>query len=273
MVRLVEIPYRPAVRDKIAVKAPFFQLIHKITACTGRLSVDSVVCAHDSFDLCLFHKALKRRKISFVQILFADACVEAVACLLGSAVRSKMLCAGGCQQSIFFALYTVDVLYAKLCRKIRVFAVGLLSPSPAWVTEDVDVGRPDGDALEFVNVARLFIPLVFGTGFNACYLACTAQKRPVKSRCKPDSLREKSGDARTGKPVQALVPPVVCRHAKTLYRLGIVFQLARHFLNGHFVNKCFGSFLCRQTFIKVLFHIDISFFIVLLVDMVFLLYN
>ena len=66
---LVEISDRPAVRNKITVKAPFIQLGHKEITGAGRFAVNTVVCAHYSFDSGFLYKAFKGWKISLLHIL------------------------------------------------------------------------------------------------------------------------------------------------------------------------------------------------------------
>ena len=254
VVRLVEIANRPAVRHEITVKAPVFELVHQIRAGAGRLAVDCVVCAHHALDLCVFDKALKGGQVGFVQILFADRRVEAVTCFLGSAVGGKVLCTGCREKSFAVALNALDILHAKLGGEVWVFAVSLLSASPARVTKDIYVGRPYCNALELVCVARFFVPFVLCASLCARYLSRAAQKRPVPRCRKTDCLREKRGDARTGKPVQTLVPPVVRGYAEALYRLAVVFELTCHLLNSHLVNKCLSARLRRKCFVKVFFH-------------------
>ena len=92
----VEIPYSPAVGNEIAVKAPAFQLIHKVIAGAGGLAVYPVVSAHNSLNPSLFNESLKGGKIGFLKFLFGNFGVEFVAQLFGAAVNGEMLCTGGC---------------------------------------------------------------------------------------------------------------------------------------------------------------------------------
>src|SRR5919199_4347460 len=52
------------------------------------------------------------------------------------------------------ALHAADELDAEARGEVRVFAVGLLAAPPARVAEDVDVRRPEGEAVEARAVPR-----------------------------------------------------------------------------------------------------------------------
>ena len=109
----MKIPYSPAIRHKIAVEAPFTQFSHQLFRRTRRLAVHPVICTHNTFDPALFYKRFKCRQIGFFQILLAYPCVKLVAKRLGTAVYSKMLCAGGGSEVFFFSLYALYEVHAE----------------------------------------------------------------------------------------------------------------------------------------------------------------
>ena len=107
----MEIPYRPAVRGEIAVKAPLPQLVHQELAGARRLAVHKVVSAHDALDVSLLHQRLKRREIGLLQILLGNHRVKGVAFRLRAAVYREMLCAGGGFEVLSVPLKPLDVLH------------------------------------------------------------------------------------------------------------------------------------------------------------------
>ena len=56
---------------------------------------------------------------------------------------------------------------AHLGSEVGVFAIGFLAASPTGITEDVDVGRPEGETLVALDVARAFRLLGFHAGLVA----------------------------------------------------------------------------------------------------------
>src|SRR5205085_6863875 len=93
--------------------------------------------------------------------------------------------------------------------EVRVLAVGLLAAAPARVAEDVDVRRPEGEAL----VARALAPprelVVLGPRLVADRGRDVAHEGRVERRRHPDGLGEHGGRARAGHAVEAFVPPLV----------------------------------------------------------------
>ena len=115
--------------------------------------------------------------------------------------------------------------------QIGVFAVGLLSASPAWVTEYVDVWCPERQALIPLDVARLLGLLGFGT----CLVADGGKHLMQQCVIPRGSHRHRDGEyggkAVTSYAVQCFVPPLElgdtqsgngwrCVH----HQLGFLFQ-------------------------------------------------
>ena len=88
---------------------------------------------------------------------------------LWSAVHGKVL--GTCQQlAILAVVWTLQSAHhgkSHLCCQIGVFAIGLLSASPSWITEDIDVGCPEGETLIAAYHTVFLCQLVLGTCFIA----------------------------------------------------------------------------------------------------------
>ena len=255
MMVLVEIPDCPAVGYEIAVEAPFLQLAHEEVAGAGCLAVDTVISAHDALHVGVFHQRLECRQIGFLQILGGRCRIKGMAQGLRPAVHGEMLGAGGCFQHVFVVpLQPVDVCLAQLRSEERVFAESLVPSAPAGVTEDVDVGRPEGQPLVNVPVAVPGFLRIFGTclgGCDICRLLCGCG---VEHGSQSDRLGEHGRRAGTCQPVQPLVPPVVCRNAKPWNGVCIVFQLSHHLLDGHLIDQRLCTLLCRERGILVTLH-------------------
>src|SRR5690348_10718897 len=73
--------------------------------------------------------------------------IKAVPAGFRTAVRDQMLGRGdGAWMRRIVALNAANEVHRQLTGKVRIFPIGLLSPAPARITKDVDVGRPDGQA-------------------------------------------------------------------------------------------------------------------------------
>ncbi len=57
--------------------------------------------------------------------------------------------------------------------------------------------------------------------------------------------------------MKSLVPPVIGGNAEAVYCGSVKSQLSCHFLNGHFIGKCFCSFLWGKGGIKIFFHMEV----------------
>src|ERR1700756_2557892 len=99
--------------------------------------------------------------------------------------------------------------YAEVGGEVGIFAVGLLAAAPAWIAEDIDVGRPDGESVvDGVDVvADGFV--VLGAGLGPDDGGDLVDERRVPSGGHADGLGEESGVSRAGDTVEALTPIVV----------------------------------------------------------------
>ena len=165
-----------------------------------------------------------------------------VAVGLRSAVHGEVL-GGGVQLAIFgvIALQAGDEGHAHALGEVRVLAVGFLAAAPAWVAEDVDVGRPVGEAL-VAAVAVLALELVvLGARLVADGGGHFMHQRHVEGGRQADRLREHGGLAGAGHTVQALVPPVVRSHAQARDGRRGVLHLRGLFLQRHVRDEVGGT--------------------------------
>ena len=139
-----------AVGDNISVELPFVlqSLMQKQFAGAGRGSIDGVVSAHDAVGVGVDDKASECGKIRVGEIVRGDDGVEGVARDSGPAVNREVFCRGNdLEIARIRTLQTLHKGGADAAGEKRIFAVGFLSASPARVAIDVDIGRPEGEAI------------------------------------------------------------------------------------------------------------------------------
>ena len=109
------------------------------------LALEALVGAHHLAHICLLHQSLECRQVGLPQVTVRRLHVHRVAQGFGTAVYGVVLGAGvGLEITVVVALHAEYRLHAEHGVHVRVFAAGLLSASPAWVTEYVDVRAPEG---------------------------------------------------------------------------------------------------------------------------------
>ena len=145
---LPEVAHSTAVADDEILETPFVakNLLKQTGIATARLIVQTLIGTHHLAHICLGHQRLESRQIGFPQVARRHIGeVGGVACVFWTAVHGIVF--GTSPEfavlGIFGTLKPTHDSLAHLGHEVRVFAVGFLSTSPTWVTEDVDVGRPD----------------------------------------------------------------------------------------------------------------------------------
>ena len=134
-------------------------------------------------------------------------------------------------------LQTTDEGGPDLTGKERVFAVSLLPATPTRIANDVDVWRPESEAVVNRMVFVSYRTVVFGSRFGGDRIPNTSNKRCIPGSCEADRLREDSGISRTCDTVESLVPPVILRDVKTRNRGRLVLHLRYLFREGHAANE------------------------------------
>ena len=223
----VKIGNRPAVGDKVSLKAPLAAqnfADEQVTA-AARLAERAVVCAHHGLHFALFHSSFKRGQIRLPQILPAHLGVKFVANGLRAAVHSIVLRARRDLQIFPVTLQALDVRHAEPRREVRVFAVRLLPSAPARVTEQVDIRRPEREALINIAVAVLRSFVILRAGLRRNDIADFSDHLRVKHARHSNGLRKHRRRAGARHAVQRFVPPVVRRNAQPFNGRRIKFQL------------------------------------------------
>ena len=236
LVAHVDVVDGPAVRDHVPVEAPLLaqDVQEQALAGRGRLAVDAVVGAHDGRHLPFLHEGAERGEVRLVEIALAGAGVEVVAVRLRAAVDREVL--GGGDDLEVPRVVSLQALHegdTQPAREIRVLPVRLLPPPPARVAEDVDVGRPEGEALVAAALPLAHELVVLGPGLVRDDAGHLVHERLVEGGGEADRLREDGGDAGPGHPVEALVPPLVGGHAQARDRRRLVRELGDLLLDAH----------------------------------------
>ena len=107
--------------------------------------------------------------------------------------------------------YTLQATYdgkTHLRREIGILAVGLLPAPPSGIAENIDVGRPEREALVTLDVARTLGLLRFHTGLIADSRKDLVQQGIVPGGCHTHGDGEDGGKAITPYTVQGFVPPL-----------------------------------------------------------------
>ena len=130
--------------------------------------------------------------------------------VLRTAVHSIVLGTGP-QLAVFRFLGTLQAshhLGTHHARQVGVFAVGLLSPSPPWVAEDIDIGSPHRQAVKLLVLTAVQHPLVIlRPELSAGSVEHLPQRGGVKRSCHGNRLGKDGDIAHVGCSVQSLAPP------------------------------------------------------------------
>src|SRR5580698_10025651 len=134
-------------------------------ACAGGLAIDGVVGAHDGVGFGFGDGGAEGGEVGVPEVVVGGIDVDLVACGLGAAVDGVVLGRGdGFEVLRIIALDAFDESYAHARGEEGIFAVGLLAAAPARIAEDVDVGRPDGEAVVAVVIVVADGVVIFGAG-------------------------------------------------------------------------------------------------------------
>jgi hypothetical protein len=97
--------------------------------------------------------------------------------------------------------------------QVRILAIGLLSPAPARIAEDIDIGGPDGQALIAAVILVGADTVELGARLGRDRIADTVEQIGIPGRSQTDGLRENGRLTDPRDAVQALIPPVLAGNA------------------------------------------------------------
>ena len=212
MVIAADVADRVAVRHRKAGKAPVAAqaLVHQRRRGAGGDAMDAVIGAHQRHRPAFGDRAAEGGEIGRFEIAWGRIDVEAVAAGFGAAVDGEVLRRGDdARVGGVGPLQPLHERDAQCAGEIRVLAVRLLPAAPARIAEDVDVGRPDGEALVDAAVRGDGLRIELGARLGRDDGADLPQQIGVPGGGKADRLREDGRLAVAGEAVEAFVPPVV----------------------------------------------------------------
>src|SRR5579875_551091 len=131
------------------------------------------------------------------------------------------------------ALHGLDEGHGHAAGEVGVLAIGLHAAAPAGVAEEVDVGRPEGEALVDVVFAAADEFVIFGAGLIGNGCGDAGHEVGVPGSGDADGLGEHGGAAGAGDAVKRFVPPVIGGNAEPLDGGRIVHELGNFFFEGH----------------------------------------
>ena len=152
---LMEILDGPAVTGHVTRKAPLVSqnILQQSLASAARLAIGAIISTHHCLHAGFLHAGLECGQIGLRHVLLGSDRIKAVTDVLGTAVHGEML-RTGCSLQVILVM-SLDALHkanAKTGGQIRILTEGLVSAAPAGITEDVYVGRPEGQSLINVSI-------------------------------------------------------------------------------------------------------------------------
>ena len=136
----MEVADRPAIRNEVSLKTPFFsQHLHQSRTCTAWLSVCAVISSHYGFNTGFTHQRPERRQISLCHVFRRSDSIEFMSECFRSAVDCEVLSAGRGLQCLTASLQASYKSLTHAGSQIRVLSVSLMTTAPSRVAEDVDV--------------------------------------------------------------------------------------------------------------------------------------
>ena len=221
LVVLPEVAHGATVAHHKVLEAPFVSqdLLEQAVAAAAGLVLPALVGTHHLSHLSLLHQVFEGGQIGLVQVAQRHiGHVGGVARVFRSAVHGVVLGAGPqfAVFAVFGALQTLHHHLAHHTGQIGVFAVGLLSASPARVAEDVDVGGPHAQRVEFLILSAIVHALVvLGAHLGAGGVKHAVEQIRVEGSCHTDGFGENGDVAHVGRAVQRFAPPVELLDAQT----------------------------------------------------------
>ncbi len=258
----VEIGYRAAVGHHQILESPLVpqNSLEKPGVPAAGFVVQPLVRAHDLAHARLLNERLERRQVGFAQVPRIDVVhVQGVAAPFGARVHGVVLGAGQ-EFSVFGVgrpLQAANHGHPHPGHQVRILAVGFLSPAPARVAEDVDIGGPDGQPEKAaVLPAAAPVLVVFGADLVRSGAEHPEDHRVVERRGHRDGLGEHRDAVIVGQAVQGLAPPVELSDPEPRNSLRLVAHQQGLLLQGQAGDQVLGPRLRAQ--VRILIRQDLS---------------
>src|SRR5579863_2708647 len=136
------------------------------------------------------------------------------------------------------------------CKK-WIFAVGFLAASPARIAENINVRRPEVEALHDVATPGAHGLVMLGARFCADYDCHVVDQSGIESCGESNRFGEYGRSPGSGHSMESLIPPVIRGYLQPRYGARLVYKLRRFFLERHSRDKVIDAFTQRQRRIEV----------------------
>ena len=244
-VMLVKILDRPAVRYKMSLKAPVLpQDLLKLSAGAAGLSIGTVIGPHYGLYTGFLYQRLKCRKVGFLHVLWRSFRIKFMTDGFRPGMHGIMLGAGSRLHGIPVSLQPLHISHTHPAGQIGILSISLMSAAPAGITENIHIGSPEGQALVNVTVFFSGICIVFSTSLGGNHIRHLFHQCGIKGGSDADRLWKNRSLSCSCHPMDAFVPPVICRHSETGNGGSSVFQLGSLFLQRHLCHQCLSFFSC-----------------------------
>src|SRR3954467_5219111 len=141
---------RIAVTHYVAFEVPGRSqlLIQQEVTGTRRRTVDTVIGTHDGIRSALSQSRLECIQIGVVEVLVAYLCVEVMSRRFRAAVDGEVLRSGHRFEVMrIIPLHSLDERNPHPRGQVGIFTIGLLPAPPPGIAKDVNVRRPEGQAI------------------------------------------------------------------------------------------------------------------------------
>ena len=232
---LMKISDRPAIRHKMPLEIPLStqNTANQCLTSAARLPVRPVISAHHRLHMRFFDKRLECRQICFLHIFRVGLCIKLMAQRLRSGMHREMLRARRRLHDLTISLQALDESNTQSGSQIRILSIGLMSPSPSGIPENIDIRRPERKPFIDIPVIVGRILIVFRPALSGHTFPNLACQLFVKCRRDTDRLWKHCRRPCSGHTVQALSPPVIGRNAKPLYGRRLIPKLSHTLLHCH----------------------------------------
>ena len=186
-------------------------VLQQIFVCACRLPIDRVVGAHHRSSLSFDDSGAECGLIGVHLVVLADVHIGEVTRGLRPAMHGVVLrCRDGEIVLRVVALQSRYVSDPHLPGQKGIFTIGLLSPPPAWIAKDVEIGRPEIEPSHDAGVPLARVLHVLDAALDANLPSHGANTRQVEGGGKPYWFRILR-DALVDHAVKGLAPPLVRR--------------------------------------------------------------
>ena len=226
----------------MAFEAPCISqdILKQCLASAARLTVSTIVGAHHRLYLRFLYTGFKRRKISLEHILTGSYRIERMTLVFRTGVYREMLCTC-CRFHVIVIvpLDSLDKAHTQTGSKVRVLTESFMAASPSRITENIYVGRPEGQPLVNIRIIKFLLHVEFCAPLCRHHIRHFLKQILIKSSRHSDCLRKDRRHTCPGYSVQRFIPPVVRLNAQARDRRCAVKGLRYLLLESHLSHQLF----------------------------------